>query len=105
MSATAAPDPFTTKLTEVRCPYCDGALDAASHMSEAVRPKPGDLSVCLYCAQPLVFDAFLIPGKPAPGEVEAIFVADPAFADEVRQIQRAIRSVDRRYASVSRAPP
>jgi hypothetical protein len=94
MSAAAAL--FTTDLPASVCPWCDHRLAAASHVSEPVRPSPGDLSVCISCAQLLVFDAQLKLRKPLDGEIETRLASNPAFADEVRRHQRAIRSVDRR---------
>lgn len=94
---TADFDSRTTRLpTGNRCPYCEARLDAASHTTEKIAPKPGDLTVCMYCASVLVFDPLLVPSKPMPGEIEATFAKDKPFADEVRRIQRAVRALDRR---------
>jgi hypothetical protein len=41
---------------EAYCPKCNTQLNGASDpIGEAV-PKPGDLSVCIYCAELLVFN-------------------------------------------------
>lgn len=97
-------DRFTTMLPATRCPYCDVVLDAASHMSEAIRPRPNDISVCICCAQPLRFDAFLALRKLNPGEAEALLLTDPEFAGEVARIQRAVRGIDRRGAAGAKVP-
>lgn len=38
------------------CPACGKVCDAATGISGAVRPKPGDYTVCLGCAAILRFD-------------------------------------------------
>ena len=38
------------------CPKCGATLDAASGVSGALHPKPGDMSICLYCAAALVYE-------------------------------------------------
>lgn len=39
------------------CPVCNAKLDAATCASQAGRsPRPGDITVCLYCATILVFN-------------------------------------------------
>jgi hypothetical protein len=43
-------------VTPTRCPACGVVLDAAtSPQDRQLRPRPGDYSVCMYCATPLVF--------------------------------------------------
>ena len=41
------------------CPICFHKLDAATCVSGTAPPKPGDLTVCVYCAEPLMFDESL----------------------------------------------
>lgn len=41
---------------EDACPICFHELDSATDIVGNDKPKPGDLSVCLYCAELLVFD-------------------------------------------------
>lgn len=45
----------TTHLDPTPCPSCGKKLDAATAVSEAARPKDGDLTVCFYCGSILVF--------------------------------------------------
>lgn len=51
----------THRVRDDCCPFCKTELDCASGGPE--RPKPGDLSVCLRCANPLIFgdDLSLLP--------------------------------------------
>jgi len=47
----------------MRCPVCNGKLDAATAavnskgeiIPDSARPKPGDLTICFYCAALLQF--------------------------------------------------
>jgi hypothetical protein len=45
----------TTRLKPCPCPNCGYGLDAATAAFEDVRPKPGDLTVCIKCAALLEF--------------------------------------------------
>ena len=82
-----------TRTPECRCPYCGKILDRASATpgSPGAAPEPGDLTVCIECASPLVFDEALRVRKPWPGEVD---ISDP----ELARVIHAIRSRDRRKA-------
>ena len=53
------------------CPKCFTILSAATNMDdENLRPKPGDVTVCLYCAEVLVFNEDLTLRRPLAGEIE-----------------------------------
>jgi hypothetical protein len=39
------------------CPVCNKQLDASTPVGHRAKPKPGDGSVCIYCATILVFDS------------------------------------------------
>ena len=41
---------------EDACPICFHKLDAAACVSGRAKPKPGDVAVCAYCAELLMFD-------------------------------------------------
>jgi hypothetical protein len=65
------------------CPYCGAKCDAAT-ITDADKPyggpRPGDVSVCGYCAELLIFDgAPLALRKPTPEEHDEIG-ADPRLA-------------------------
>jgi hypothetical protein len=49
----------TTRLPECHCPNCDRKLSAASSPKELALPKPGDISVCVYCGELLEYDSDL----------------------------------------------
>lgn len=76
---------------ECRCPWCGHQLDAAMAADPAkpdAAPKPGDASVCISCAQVLVFTDELTLRASMPGEIEPT----PAL----RRAQEAVRALDRR---------
>lgn len=53
------------RLPPQRCPLCDHRLDAASALDSDAAPTPGDLTVCISCASPLVFGPLpLLPLRP-----------------------------------------
>ena len=40
-----------------RCPGCSKKLDAVTEIPKGnYKPRPGDISICFYCGQILVFD-------------------------------------------------
>ena len=49
-----------TDLKTDECPYCQAKLNAASHVSQEVRPQVGDLSICAYCNRMLEFGPGLV---------------------------------------------
>lgn len=79
-----------TRVPTCRCPYCDTLLDAATPAEGDAVPEPGDLSVCIKCASPLVFDGHLRLRKPYLGEL-----ASPSHP-QLDVVMRAVRSLDRR---------
>jgi len=49
----------STRNPPTLCISCDSMLDAASMAgmdAEPVEPRPGDITICLYCGQMLMFD-------------------------------------------------
>lgn len=48
------------RLPESRCPKCNQLLDAATSTEGDHHPSPGDISVCINCAEVLTFDEDLL---------------------------------------------
>lgn len=72
-----------------RCPHCAKVFDAHTHVSEPdVRPQPGDLSVCLYCAQPMYYDQ---QGLLRAATRDYLEDAGPEICQQILRVQRAIR--------------
>jgi hypothetical protein len=51
--------PGHTEIGQQMCPACGFLVDTASNMEGTRTPDPGDLSLCVNCGQPAVFDAML----------------------------------------------
>ena len=48
----------TTRTSPQFCPFCFQVIDAVSPAENAhIVPKPGDFTLCIYCAAILTFDA------------------------------------------------
>lgn len=71
------------------CPYCGTALDAASN-SEAAKPSPGDISICVKCAGVCKFGDALTLERVSEHELAAL----PGYAREgIREHQDAVRAI------------
>lgn len=47
------------RLNSGRCPCCDARLTGITPVDGALGPKNGDASICIYCAELLIFQADL----------------------------------------------
>jgi hypothetical protein len=83
-----------TRLPESRCPFCDHKFDAASGEGTEA-PKPGDLTICLYCASPLRFTDDLTVRAMTRAEIAEL---PPQNQAELRRYMAAARKLDRRGA-------
>jgi len=45
-----------TRTEPSRCPYCGQVMDTHSSVGEDIRPKPGDITICINCAEILQLD-------------------------------------------------
>ena len=79
----------TTRQPASDCPVCRKKLDAASGEG---KPRPGDMTVCAYCAELAVFGEDLELRVPNGDEVEE-FYSNPAAA-RMQAVMRQI--VERR---------
>lgn len=81
----------------VRCPYCDYELDTATNADgSGAKPRAGDLTVCLSCAQVLEFDASLAPQKVSDARMTEKGFIDPAKMALLVKCVKAIKKLDRR---------
>ncbi len=46
----------TTRYKETACPVCGVLSDSASSLEKDVKPKPGDITVCIECRTVLQFN-------------------------------------------------
>jgi hypothetical protein len=80
----------TWALPEGKCPHCGHRLDSASHMTERVKPRPGDLTICMACASVLRFDGALTVRQVSDEQLRRIRKQEPETGAEVMKLQRAI---------------
>ena len=81
-------DDFGHTVTTSSCPKCRKELDRASaHTDHSVAPKPGDFSVCMYCATPLIFGRDMALRRLTRREESAL---DPNERRELARVQSAI---------------
>lgn len=77
------------------CPYCKASLNAASNaLNEAKRPEAGDLSVCLSCAEILIFGEDLKLAKPSFEVYQKVF-NDPALSSALSDAQEQVRRIQK----------
>lgn len=77
--------------TQSACPYCKHPFDSASHMDQPDPPEKDDLTVCLYCARILRFNARLIPQRISEKRLREIFTKDMHLGEQVADIVMAIK--------------
>jgi len=74
-------------------------MDGAANVEGGRGPIPGDFTICIHCAQPLIFLAGLQLGKPKPGEFEAVCRIHKKFGIKMRATIAIIRNLDRKRRS------
>ncbi len=77
----------TTRLEEQVCPHCGHDLDAHSGKNGA--PDPGDISICFYCGELIVFSEYLSLIKCSE---EYLTQIDEETLTTVRNIQTKIKA-------------
>ena len=92
MTAYIGPE---TWMPRSRCPACGKGLHAASGFSNAARPKAGDITVCVYCATPLLFDLNLALRLP-----DAVETCELLRNERVVELQAVIRAVHLNHAAI-----
>lgn len=46
---------MSRKYKQPNCPVCNSQLDAVTGITKDVKPKPGDITLCLYCGEVMEF--------------------------------------------------
>jgi hypothetical protein len=84
----------TTRLKPVSCPTCRYEMDAATAVFAAVRPKPGDVTVCINCAALLQFanDMSLILANTHELTLDVL--------DQLAEAQAAVKKMHREQGKV-----
>ena len=79
----------TTKTPHGQCPTCGTRLTGTTDITpENARPKPGDLSVCVYCGAILTFTATMTLRLLSAAEARD---CDPDVIATVRRFSAAVR--------------
>jgi hypothetical protein len=75
---------------ELKCPTCGNIMDRATcfHDSEAHPPKEGDISVCIKCADVMVFNK---EGTMREATINDLLALDSSAQMHLELAQRAIR--------------
>ena len=70
------------------CPGCGVEHDALAiiNTDEPGQPEPGDVSLCIHCGEPSVFDDNLNLREPTKAERDHLF-SHPALVDAVLEIK------------------
>jgi hypothetical protein len=83
-------------MPEQQCPYCQWTLNTSwtPDTPESELPKEHDGSVCINCAEILIFDQDLRLRKPYGGEIERIMGVDPEYIKQLQALQARIKAVN-----------
>jgi hypothetical protein len=77
------------------CPHCGAVLDGISGAGHDRRPKPGDLTVCIQCAEPSRFGPDLALVKLDTLELQRMAREDPKAYQDLQFARAVIRTMDR----------
>jgi hypothetical protein len=80
----------STEIPATACPYCDYASDSAADLEGQETPSPEDFSICISCAQILIFADDLTLRKPTADEEKSA-----RQITDVRRYQAAVRAHNR----------
>jgi hypothetical protein len=72
------------------CPACKKRLTGATGATGDHGPRPGDVSVCLYCGEVLIYGKYLRVRRPTPAELMELR-NDPANWATVCHLQQHFR--------------
>ena len=86
------PTEMIHKYTEVKCPACNHPLSRAENVvandEDTAAPRPGDISVCVYCGAILAFER---NGQQRLADAMDLNRVEPALRGELVRISRKIR--------------
>lgn len=81
------------KLLNTVCPTCDAQLDEAASVDGDFIPKPGDYTICVYCASYLIYKKNM-----SLRELTAIEISEWADKEraELTHIRRVVEGINRK---------
>ena len=83
-------------IPESICLTCHYKMDSTSGAFEDVKPRKGDLAVCMKCGTPSQFDEELNMVALTPQELEELRRKEPLSWGQLRKVQAAIDSFNKR---------
>lgn len=78
-------------VTPNRCPHCEHILEGATGVTTQNAPKPGDVTLCIYCAAVLVFQDDMRVRLPVEEEANEF-----ASNGELMKMQKIVKLAIRR---------
>ncbi len=81
------------RVPESKCPFCFAELDRACNTDAEGGPRPGDMSICLYCARILKFGPMTQLVLPTPEDFEELMRQSPETILLLMKNQRAVRQL------------
>ena len=86
------------KLPESKCAKCGYKMDGATNVHDQnLRPKAGDVSLCLHCGAIGIFDVAQKVRQPSELELVRI-MREPGVAEEIARIEAARKKLGMRRA-------
>ena len=82
-----------TRTPKQPCPACGTLLDSASDMESDAVPEPNDVSVCLRCGVPLVFNQDMSLRRMTTDEVDELAEKDPEALHDLRRNIQAVMAL------------
>jgi hypothetical protein len=80
----------STVIPEQNCPACAKPISTASHLTEAVSPKPGDFTICFNCGTVLRFRRELRIAPTTEDDMRRFMRRQPDAWRELVRLQRSI---------------
>jgi hypothetical protein len=77
-------------IPEIECQTCHYIIDSTSGAFEDAWPRKGDLTVCMKCGTPSLFDENLNMIPLSPQELDEIEVTDREAFVQLRKVQAVI---------------
>ncbi len=86
----------TTEHLGATCPWC-GAPNNKSTSPEGRKPKPGDLAICVACAQVSEIGGDMRLARLGDAEIARMFRQHPEAGLKLRRMQEAVRTAPERF--------
>lgn len=78
-----------------RCPSCRRTLDGYAMLGGDLAPTPGDITICGYCGELMIFDGDPLVLRRPTGREYAELTADPVFVVQLAEARNAVEAFQR----------